>query len=633
MKSALLIALLLALAAVATADVYMHSPRGSNDRCDEKSNDRNNANRLFDSQNNAAGGYPWAPKMYYHSGSILMFEWHNQHACGANSNTNCELIWQYMCGASVKDGDPDDLTGGTENTCTGTTTVANQDQTNRGRHETADFFTKCNTRQRNTNLFIADQTIQSTRSAQFTRQNPGGTQHGFECHEERDYYPYWHPTEWRDIVVMTSNTSRCSYYTSHSENVEGRNECSNPQFNNEQSCTAGGAQWLYVESHKAKNPLIGLGKPDCVMSPWSRDNHLGSGENGYMNSYNWTIPRVPAADAISCVIRMRYNVSSGDYDPWSTDARSNGANSPVKDDPFVMVGDMPLRMNIDTTQFGRTFEDRSYTFEVRDSYTNSLTANVYNLNVRGKRGNIAQVRNCLEYDFTPQVLHAAVGDFVHFQITGSNHEPAGNAGNGKTSTDRSNFVQMIANDPASNYPEPMTTQSFFKNDATAYLWAHIGQTGCADLATLRAREAAGQDISQQTDNCADLNANMLGYFNGGILRLNRTMNVNYFSTRNNDFTNRSHKGHLKIRAFSRKFLFAMGTVGAIAVVGGAAGSIYYVAKKNGAGFTGFRSTNSFGSRKSGSSGAAAAAPRTSSNRSHGSHRSKSSKSSFGGSMI
>ena len=32
------------------SDVYMHWPRGSNNRLDERSANRNNANRLFDSQ-------------------------------------------------------------------------------------------------------------------------------------------------------------------------------------------------------------------------------------------------------------------------------------------------------------------------------------------------------------------------------------------------------------------------------------------------------------------------------------------------------------------------------------------------------------------------------------------------------
>ena len=39
------------------ADVYMHNPRGSNDRNCERNANRNNGNRLFDSQNNNAGGY------------------------------------------------------------------------------------------------------------------------------------------------------------------------------------------------------------------------------------------------------------------------------------------------------------------------------------------------------------------------------------------------------------------------------------------------------------------------------------------------------------------------------------------------------------------------------------------------
>ena len=39
------------------ADIYIHNPRGSNNKLNEVSNNRQNANRLFDSQNNAAGGY------------------------------------------------------------------------------------------------------------------------------------------------------------------------------------------------------------------------------------------------------------------------------------------------------------------------------------------------------------------------------------------------------------------------------------------------------------------------------------------------------------------------------------------------------------------------------------------------
>ena len=54
--------LLLSLALVsalglASADVYMHSMRGPNNRLNEQNVNRNNNNRLWDSQNNNKGGY------------------------------------------------------------------------------------------------------------------------------------------------------------------------------------------------------------------------------------------------------------------------------------------------------------------------------------------------------------------------------------------------------------------------------------------------------------------------------------------------------------------------------------------------------------------------------------------------
>lgn len=68
-------------------------------------------------------------------------------------------------------------------------------------------------------LFTADQKLAGKESI-YTRQNPTGTRRGYECPEERDYYPYWHPTEWKDIAVLTSDTSQCEYYKKHSFNVE-----------------------------------------------------------------------------------------------------------------------------------------------------------------------------------------------------------------------------------------------------------------------------------------------------------------------------------------------------------------------------------------------------------------------------
>ena len=66
-----------------------------------------------------------------------------------------------------------------------------------GMNEDNEYYAMCKRRFRNKGLYVAEQKLGPT--AVNTRQNPNGQRYGYECPEERDYYPYWHPTKW--IVI------------------------------------------------------------------------------------------------------------------------------------------------------------------------------------------------------------------------------------------------------------------------------------------------------------------------------------------------------------------------------------------------------------------------------------------------
>ena len=126
-------------------------------------------------------------------------------------------------------------------------------------------------------------------------------------------------------------------------------------------------------------------------------------------------------------------------------------------------------------QYGRTFQDRSYVFAIRKYPTNPGGV-IYNINVRGKRGNIVQTYPAVEYDFVPnrlsvatnvRLLHAAHAllqclfcpflhsllfrlpfqDLIHFQWTGSDYNPRRGCNNAEGGPPDPNTADAARNNP------------------------------------------------------------------------------------------------------------------------------------------------------------------------------------------
>ncbi|XP_074661736.1 protein DD3-3-like isoform X2 [Tubulanus polymorphus] len=644
-----IIQIVLFLIPLCSGDVYLHNPRGSNNRLNERSANRRNANRVFDSQNNNRGGYNAGDKSdtpattegeqyymkYFQSGSagktLLDIEWTNQHGCGGNEDTdphkqNCNIILQYMCQSDA--GKLDTLRNGQVTTSQEYTPPPNTEttkqrsarkekdvETNRVIQESWDWYDKCYSRERNKGLFVADQILASRRGysrAISTRQNPNGNRRGYECPEERDHYPYWHPTPWKDIAVLAENASMCSHYQSNSFNVKPYGECvefypgtntwkRGSRWNNFAECKANGGTWVDFYNYLEKKPgvknkqtceslsagkvkyiwkvpydavdpmqeecLVELNPPSCSGAGWTRSNHLGNGREGYPLNYTWALPYFPSNAAKQCVLRIRYNISTDDYDPYFTDSsynydRRKGVMSPVKQNPLVEVerDHSLLKLAINTAQFGRTFQDRSHVFVLRPRTGNGISdqQTIHNLNVRGKRGNIVQVYPAVEYDFHPNTLEMKGNDAVHIQWTGSNshnnQQPAGDgqagdAGEGKTGTDRNNIVQI--RDLNDNYPLPIEANTMW--EAAEIVWIYHGKKVSAQSLALsmatsgfyrcmkKADCGKGFTPDTKTEKLNNLLNNAPASFEGAILKFKKGK-YHFMCSRNNNFTNRSQKG-------------------------------------------------------------------------------------------
>lgn len=495
----------LAVVPAVSADIYMHNPPGSNNFLDETTTANNdgrnvlNNARLFDSQDNNRGGYRVGSvgtgaarvvtPLKFYTGSQIPIQWTNQHACGG-AQDNCDIIIQYMVAEANQANGVKALRDGT------TTTImpANGDADPQyGRHESRAYFDECTNTLRDAGLFFADQAANAAVGRRSTRQNNNGNQRGNECPEERDYYPTAVPNPWRDAAIITNDVSKCAAVKTLSQNVAATYKCNVAGANKpitQAACQAKGGQWQTIAPK-------GIPAPECIKNTAeARDNSLGvvAGQNGTMASYMFTVP--PEVAGKEFVIRIRYNISTGEFFDPTTGARAAGLNNidykynsaaagqattvPVHvelgiankaeatargytmaNNPNTDVfGALLAKQGIVVTQqafalnqFGRTFEDRSHVMLGLDSSKEPVVAaalaagkKVLNINVMGEGGNLAQTYPKVQLQFSQSQYNAQPGDVAVVQWTLSDRLPTLNSDvpGAKQSQDTANFV-MLAN--------------------------------------------------------------------------------------------------------------------------------------------------------------------------------------------
>lgn len=745
-------------------------PRGTNNRVNEQNTNRNNNNRLFDSQNNNKGGYSVGvdeddyagtvtvppqgpmrfgdpnqgiasstyscvhedantgrrrmqnedatpaycttgtgagkltlgatntqtqsgynePPMEMELGTVLPIEWTSQHACGPNDKTSCEIIMQYGCDATTPSAGMPGLRDGTNTGCPNNGDQCpplNNDEdadddtstTAYGQHESPVWYQECRTRGRNKGLFTADRNMNNRNQARSTRQNPNGGRSGTECPEERDYYPYWVATPWRDIAVLTSNISRCQYYSEQTQNTRGRLNpngqgarppwCMLDNGCDTAACEACNDEACVLTECTCSDCNDISAKPVCMEAFWNRDNHLGGGVGGQANLFNWTLPTKttglragPAstdaeADAAEefdrCVFRMRYNITTGDTDLdyessiayWDLTSQYNGDDSPVEQDEAVKVpgAEEPtnvgrfdgaaargggsdqdgvtrtLQLALNTNQYGRIFEDRSMVFHLVDfdkrgellsrrrlqkdvkltedglrGYEEDISCDVvHNLEVRGKRGNIVQSYPSVEHDFDPSPLIAETGDCIELTIHLTDNDPPNNAGEGLPGSGRANLALTETGDkniPVTDFTNPVARPNeLFPNEEAMFRWSYLGQeslkrTGQDAAACLPESEIEDNNEEQNVRNCGKLNP-VGPEYSAGRIELQNAGTWHFMSTRENNFSNRSHKSQIIVvegLGTGEMIGITLAGVAGLAVIGAAASFGFKKKKAGGA---------------------------------------------------
>jgi hypothetical protein len=178
-------------------------------------------------------------------------------------------------------------------------------------------------------------------------------------------------------------------------------------------------------------------------------------------------------------------------------------------------------------------------------------------------------------------LYARQGDYIHFQWTGCDTNPAGNAGEGTDQTDRSNIVQI--SDFGANYPATddwiSSHNALFESNYLRERMAFIDQdpTQCKSYAQLlKDNNNNENNVEQDVGNCMKLNA-ADQYFDGGLVKMNNTGSFHFMSSRNNNFSNRGQKGTIIINPLLPPWAVALLVVGSVVFLGaaGVAGATIY----------------------------------------------------------
>lgn len=462
-------------------------------------------------------------------------------------------------------------------------------------------------------------------------------------------------------------------------------------YNNKYACNNAGYTW-YEISH-SDNLKLSNTSFVCAHTQFARVNQLGNAidnsiisQNEYKNKvgilakqavegvnanrFLWKIPKIPKLTSKfnsnplnyfndmksaykSCVLRIRYNVSTADFQQWPQDAvdigtphmvdyRNNSRithdpNTPLSQNPFVYIGpgdtsttgQMFVSLRVNTNQYGRTFQDRSYVFSIKPLPTTNIPSDnqldtpnvniaaiqnaisnggqIFNVNVRGKRGNIVQTFPSVEYDFVPDALALTSNDMIHFQWTGSDYNPRRGCNNAEggppdsnsfstdanaafnSRADRSNVIfmpyegnnvprdylgydhtntsiiytdkQILSKETVLSFApcyNPLTDSQTTADECyqTIMRIAYLNQQSDVGSLILRANNkclteselnkiiaVSGEDTAKNHPlNCAKMNAKPFPYFDGGIMFMRRNGYFPFFSSRNNNFSNRQQSG-------------------------------------------------------------------------------------------